>query len=520
MKLFALFLSLALLLCACTPQEPAQTDPTQNSTAPSESVSATESDTDPPTEAATETGAQLLSPDAWLITDATPLTYEEYFSEDRVYPSNGTSWLAETNAGYVVYRATLDNGSLFVHTDAAESIYVVPCEEDLSQYSLLAANGSFAYLRGKEDILMVELLAGRTYTLLQTENEYNARLQDDLVLYYSESEEDSINICRLYIPTGEKDILYTVPLEGTPESWFHFYTPESTQGNIVWYMMNPDMLTLLKQEFSDPDSKYRSDYPEFWEDPTRLYDPIGASIGRICVSIQDETGIRAFVKYNYDPKDGSLTKKTGIIDGCWYGSDWGHDHFAPEITELPAPNLLMEDWTSIAPVSPQPQSPTAEEMYAEERGQEGAYRTALYDTDSESGNLFTLKDGIATPVFGKQVAKVLNSPYYIYCITQDNTLYQVSYDGSFVQPLYTGKESLSELDYHCGILCLLDGTALIQIDVPKLQYRAVLEHSHLEGIYYFGDPTQLRLNIRGGLCLKPYLYDPATGQLTETHPIL
>lgn len=531
MKLFALLLSLALLLCACKPQEPAQTDPTQNTTAPSESVSATKTQdpTEDPTEAATETATEaateamspLLLPDAWLATDAAPLSYDEYFSVDRAYSSGKSSWLRQTDEGYVLYRAKLESGKLFVWTDAANRSYLVPCEEDLSQYYLLVSDGTFAYLRGRADILKVELLTGRAHTVLRTESEYNARLQGNHVLYYSETGEDHINICRLYIPTGEKDILYTVPLEGTPESWFYFYTPESAQGDIVWRMMNPEMLALLKQEFSNPDSKYRSDYPEFWEDPARLYGSIGASIARICVAIQDETGIRAFVKYTYDPTDGSLTKKTGIVDSCWYGSGWAHDHFAPEIIELPAPTLLMEGWTAITPVASRPVSPTAEEMYAEKPNSTGVYHVGLYKIDSEPGNLFALKDGIATPVWDKQVTGALDSKYYIYCLAEDNTVYQISYDGSFIQPLYTGKKALSKLSYYGGKLCLLDGTTLIEIDVPKLQYRAVLEHPQIKRMYYSQDSSvYLRIEIYAGLCEIDYHYDPATGQLTEDHPRL
>ena len=112
MKLFILVLSLAFLLCACTPQEPVQTDPTQNTTAPSESVSPTETEptdppTQPPTEAPTDPTPSLLRPDAWYTA---PLTFEDYFAEDRVYPSSQTRWLAETDSGHILYQLQLYNG--------------------------------------------------------------------------------------------------------------------------------------------------------------------------------------------------------------------------------------------------------------------------------------------------------------------------------------------------------------------------------------------------------------------------
>lgn len=517
MKLFALVLSLALLLCACAPQELAQTDPTQNTTAPSESVFPTEPTTQPPTEAPTEAPTDptpsLLRPDAWHVS---PLPREDYFAEDRVYSPNKTRWLAETDSGYILYQVQLYNGKLIIFTGAVAGMYHVPCKNDLSQYSLMAADGSFAYLSLQNQFARVDLVTGEMQPIPSGDG--NAVLREGRVLYYTEAEGDSIKICRNYLPEGKEEILYTVALEGTPKSWFGFTAPYRTKNALTWSMMNPEFLTQVNKELADPNSRYKEEFSEYWQDPATLWDS-GIAHYRLCHQLQDDTGIRAAVQYTYDPATDTLTQKTGIIDKCWYSSGWQHDHFAPEITELPTPIFLLGSWAAITPVSSRPQSPTADEMYAEEQSFENEQRILLHRTASQQGNLFVLKDGRATLIWDRQVQRFIASQYHIYCIADDNTVYQLSYDGSFVQPLYTGKATLSQLCYDGGKLCLMDGTTVMEIDVPKLQYRAVLEHPQIQKIYFL-DKGELRVEIYAGLCELDYHYSTVTGKVTESLPFL
>lgn len=517
MKLFILVLSLALLLCACAPREPVQTDPSQNTTAPSESVFPTEPPTQPPTEAPTEAPTDptpaLLRPDAWL---ASPLSQEDYFAEDRVYPSSQTRWLAETDNGYILYQVQLYNGKLIIFTGAVAGIYIVPCKENLSQYSLMAADGAFAYLSIQNQFVRVDLFSGEMRSIPSGDG--NAVLRDSRVLYYTVTEGDSIRICRNYLPEGKEEVLYTVDLKGTPIGWFSFAAPYRTQKALTWSMMNPEFLARVNQELADPNSKYKEEFSAYWQNPAALWDS-GIDQYMLCSKLQDDTGSRALIQYTYDPVTDILTQKTGIIDECWYGSGWQHDHFAPEITELPEPTFLLGNWAAITPVSSRPQSPTADEMYAEAQSFDNEKRILLHRGASQSGDLFSLKGGKATLIWDRQVRSFIASQYFLYCIADDNTVYQLSYDGSYVQPLYTGKAALSQLCYDRGKLCLVDGTTVIEIDVPKLQYRAVLEHPQIQKIYFI-DKEELRIEIYAGLCELDYHYSTITGKVTKSHRLL
>jgi len=518
MKLFVLVLSLALLLCACTPQEPVQTDPTQNTTAPSESVSPTETEptdppTQPPTEAPTDPTPSLMHPDAWYTA---PPTFEDYFAEDRVYPSSQTRWLAETDSGHILYQLQLYNGKLIIFTGAAAGMYHVPCRNDLSQYSLMAADGAFAYLSIQNQYVRVDLVTGEMRSIPSGGG--NAVLRDSRVLYYTQTEGDNIKICRNYLPEGKEEVLYTVALEGTPIGWFSFTAPYRAKNVLTWSMMNPEFLARLNRELADPNSKYKEEFSEYWQDPAALWDS-GIDHYRLCHQLQDDTGIRAAVQYTYDPATDMLTQKTGIIDECWYGSGWQHDHFAPEITELPEPIFLLGSWSAITPVSSRPQSPTADEMYAETQSFDNEKRILLHRGASPQGDLFLLEDGKATRIWDRQVRSFIASQYFLYCLADDNTVYQLSYDGSFVQPLYTGKATLSQLCYDRGKLCLVDGTTVMEIDVPKLQYRAVLEHPQIQKIYFI-DKEELRIEIYAGLCELDYHYSTMTGKVTKSHRLL
>lgn len=518
MKLFALILSLALLLCACAPQEPVQTDPTQNTTAPSESVFPTEPPTQPPTEAPTDPTPSLLRPDAWYTA---PLTFEDYFAEDRGYPYNQTRWLAETDSGHILYQVQLYNGKLIIFTGATAGMYHVPCKNDLSQYSLRGADGAFAYLSSiQNQYVRVDLTTGEMRSIPSGDG--NAVLRDSRVLYYTQTEGDSIKLCRNYLPEGKEEVLYTVDLKGTPMVWFSFTAPYRAKNALTWSMMNPEFLARLNRELADPNSKYKNfdnqDFTQYWQNPAALWDS-GMDQYMLYNKLQNDTGIRALVQYTYDPATDTLTQKTGIIDECWFGSGWQHDHFAPEITELPEPTFLPGSWTSITPVSSRPQSPTADEMYAEAQSFENERRILLHRGASPQGDLFLLEDGKATRIWDRQVRSFIASQYFLYCIAEDNTVYQLSFDGSFVQPLYTGKAALSQLCYDRGKLCLVDGTTVMEIDVPKLQYRVVLEHPQIQTIYFI-DKEELRIEIYAGLCELDYHYSTMTGKVTKSHPLL
>lgn len=507
-----------LILTACAPI--AQPDTT---TAPPETTAAPVETTAPEETTAPDT----LSIEDCLLDDREPLSYDEMFAEDRPFADSHFNqlplygWLYDYEGEQIYCRATKDRqaGTLIVQSDAFDEVYTVPGKEPLPPYFNLGTDGKYIYLKNEAStaIIQVQLRTGEVKELVTAENILYVYLCGRDLLYYAALEEDNISINRLYIPTMRTDRLYDnisadVPLD---DVGFLFYEPESTLGAIQWQTMTPEIMTLLKKELSDPNSRYRQfeDISGLWdkEDPLET----GHGVVWLMMRLQDDFGVRALQKCSYQPLDGTYAEEKGIVDNCWTGTGWGHDHYHPEYTTVADPVLDISEWEYF-----ESRNPSADlDFDAQEGGAYIDYEAELYFDQFGPGQLYLKKDGVFTLLSENTFTDILTTKHYIYGITTDNTLLQIHWETGKTNLLYTAKHGkLSNMAFtEEGYLFFTDGEYLIESSIVMGRYRELLKHSELSwvGIYTDG---HMYFGLRRGLAIREFIYCPVTENLAETTP--
>ena len=486
---------------------------------PSETQS-TEAPTTAPTTAPTEP-SEPETP--WLLTDRTVPSYDDFFAQNRSYGTCAScEWLTDSGT---VYSLRHDMSGLYITKNYWDAEYRIPNTEDLYDLTIIGADGQWGYLLAPNGILRLDLLTGETALLIETSTILQAELKGWDVLYYSAAAADgTVGIYRLYLPEMLRETLH----EGIPRGYnFEVYFPSSTLGTVRWFSIHPRMSQQVIEELNNPDSIYKQGTEQvsapvhLWQDTAFLQDPSipwGNDILWLCRWIQEDTGIHTWYQCTYDSIAGTLTEDTGVIDNCWFGSGYAHDHFEPEITELPDPVPAPGEWVQISDAA-LPASPTAAELYAE-----GVYdhyhadipELTIHGNPLEPHYLHARTEYTLTRLSDIPVTLAANSVHFIYCVTEDGRVLQLTHDGTVLNTLYTARGEIRAIDQANGHLYILDGDTLIDLDIPAMQYRVLLEQTDIIDIQAWEKPGQIYFCIARGLHYQQYIYHTDTNELERT----
>lgn len=496
---------------------PSSLPPTDASTAPTETnptTVPTEPTTSPPIQVSTD----------WVVENRAVIPFEERFEEDISFLGYNTSWFVNIS-GNDYYRYTLSKSDSTYPLAVKQNdsvVYQTRCDRDLTDYSPLAADGQWAYLFGDNKLIRADLLTGESTTL----EEFSANL---LQLYIWACDKDTVFICtldqdyslRYYyrdLHSDAEKTMYEGTIPVTPLEDMVFYRPGSTQAPVCWRMTNPDFYKVLKKELNDPGSPFRTNYngrySQYWE-KTESFDPSIYNTFFLSLLIQEEYDIPARVEYYYDSKAGELTPDYGIICDCERGSDKGHAPFDYEITKEEVPEIL-----DVAPVEIPNISKLTEAQAEAARDINCSYRYYYDDMYYESiyGYPASQELGIYTKLADTPISQMVLTPDYVYCITLENTVIQLSYDGSICNTIYTSDSELDSLHYGFGHLCFIDNNTIIRIDTVHGTWQPVLRTT-LKEFFVSGEYEDgVSFGVRQGMYYQRYSFCPETGELQELDP--
>ena len=317
-KIVAYILVLLLLLTACyptgIPSDSEQEDPSLQDT--------TEPWPDP-----ANRPEDVLSADDCLLTERPTLSYEEFFGEDRVYADDAffgrTDWIIPSGGEAIAFSVKIsifEDAFYIASPHFGEKRYVIPgAYAYVREYKLLSADGKYAYFQNTEEIVQLDMRTGAARQIVRCDYISNAYICGRDALYYAGGTDGKLAINRLYIPTMQLDVLYDDFPADMPygQNEFYLYKPTSTQGDVVWYCLNPAMIEELRKEIANPDSRYRTqDFAVLWETPD-LSDPtLSQERLQLCNVIQEDTGVRAILKVAHHQATGENSERLGVIDNC------------------------------------------------------------------------------------------------------------------------------------------------------------------------------------------------------------
>lgn len=532
-----LFVSVFLLLCACAQQQADQASSgpdtlsssinvTPASCAPDSRVPATSVPATAPSTAPTTAPATVPPPTEpnldWVVENREIVPFEDRFTEDVPFEVYSNSWFVQQeNNQYRKYSlAQLKNKAPLTVIYDDNAIYTLPSDRDLTNYSLKAADGQWAYFTGDNQLIRIDMLTGESTTLLEFSTEllkwYVWASGKDTACIYTLDQNYLLHYYYLDFHTGAKKDLYKDTIPATPLDDITFYRPGSTQGQVQWIMMNPDFYEVLKKELSDPDSPFRSQshygsLSEYWDYPER-YEVSIESMFWLCVPIQNHYDIPARVKYRYNPKTGELLPDYGIVCSCQRGTGQGHDHYNYEITAEDVPEIL--DVEPIAVPNLTKLTPSQAEAALNTECTCWRYSDWLY---SDFGHVqpYLEQDGVFTKIADISVTDMVIAADYAYCITPEGTIIQLSLDGHICNTIYEFETPSDFLFYWKGCLYFTDNSTIICIDTINGTQRPILRTNLME-IYINGEYDDgLYFGIRQGLYCQEYRFYPDTGVLEE-----
>lgn len=491
-----------------TPTEAPTTIPSQ----PAETTVSTEpEETTVPTE---HEQTYELTVEDWQTEEPEYLSYEDYFCVERNYAHKSDLEWIKGNKAYKL-RSWLEDPVIICYETGER--YLVPNGTLLKEYYISGADGRYAYCYNESEFLRFDLTTGQTQTLLTVKDFCGFYLRDNLVLYYATYEDNLFTVNRLYLPTMDQEMLYQQ--EG--EFWkISLARVDSTREPLVWTMMNPEMITVLKKELSDPDSPYKTDgqhdYSKYWE--MELEEGVTAFIGNypLLYEIQEGTGVPAFLKCAYDPVTGSYTEQTGIVDSCWFGSGYPHDHYASETPEVSEPEVIMSDWLDIAAAPDFALCPEA----LEKDGSEG-YQIVLVTEVDSCQYLYAKTDGDYKKIVDAPVKAAIDTTLCAIYVSMDDRVFAVSYDGTQTVELYQavhGEISDAAIGTECSRLVIQDGTTLVEIDLAQLRYRELVRHEYMKNFYIDSDYQDIMdigvyFDVYVGMYVAGYTLNFETGEL-------
>ena len=516
-KLFVILLA-AFLLSGCEQANPEETtvsttEPTTQATTAPTTVATTT-----PTTAPTEPEPTVLEPELWL-TDPQYPSYEELFSQDVPYADYTTDWIVEHEGVYREYHFESWNGKTQVCSYYSDLGYPIPNTEtfmddyDAPQY--LGSDGKYVYFYNQIDtnrVFQMELLTGKVVTLVDEEKIYTPpTLQANCVIYYTRAVGNKAEICRMYIPEQRVDVLCTVE---NAEYLFHITYPATTGGKISWYGLNPQIVAKAEALWADPNAGKiinEYDYTEVWHQFASGLEGMHQDFREMFFHhFEREIGILALERTEFDPVTGTYSKKLGTLDSCWLGSGFPHDHFNPVYEELAVPNAVMGPWQDLPGLNIQGEvsATPSEDIYVASYLVPGRKERQLF-LCKNNGDITLLLDAPYTPIKNDEKA--------VYCVTDDNTIVEVSYDGTVCNTLYSADQGTLRNFLYCdGMICFREESRVLLIDIAARQYRVLMDHPgiYLE-LWFDGNPS-FCFSLSEGLYYQQYLFNVETGTIEET----
>lgn len=513
-----MILLLAVLLAGCEQTNPEETTVSTTEPTTQATTAPTTATTTEPTTAPTEPEPTILEPELWL-TDPQYPSYEELFSQDVSYADYTTDWIVEHEGIYREYHFEAWNDSVQVYSYYSDLVYPVPNTEsfmddyDAPQY--FGSDGKYAYFYNRVDtnrIFQMELLTGKVVTLIDEEKIYaHPMLQANCVVYYARAAGDKAEICRMYIPEQRVDVLCTV--ENT-EYLFDITYPATTGGKISWYGLNPEIVAKAEALWADPNAgkiineyDYTGAWGEFASGLKGMHQDFREMFFH---DFEREIGILALERTTFDPVTGTYSKKLGTLDNCWLGSGFPHDHFNPVYEELDVPKAVMGPWQDLPGLHIQGEISAAPsgDVYAASYRVPGQKECQLF-LCKNNGDITLLLDAPYTPI--KSDGKA------VYCVTDDNAIVEISYDGTVCNTLYAAdKGTLSNFKYCDGMICFREESRVLLIDIAARKYRVLMDHPgiYLE-LWFDGNPS-FCFSLSEGLYYQQYLFNVQTGAIEET----
>lgn len=505
---------LLLMLAACTaPEQP--TEPTQPPTEP----------TTPPTVEPTVPPEEPDQPDlSWRPEQTEKLSYEEYFAEDRPY-YHSSFWLVETDGVLKGYTLKLSGDGMQVCAydsdpwDDVEGgiVHTVPDSEFLWEHALIGTNGRVACMAEYKDVMagvgvktavyLVDLVTGDREVIVQDAIITTASYCGD-VLYYAVYKDDEMQIVRHYIPTGD-ELFY--PTGQTLAPMFLFSAPVSSDSPIVWQGTTDKMTAAVMKELQNPESQYRSSDrvpPYLWEMEEPWIYAQHNPIHWLCCALQEDTGYRTLYRCEIGTDGSVISEATGIVDSCWYGSGYPHDHYNPDARAPGKPVSSIGQW--------QPFVENIRETEPETLNYElESYRDYYYQV---TGNEFTLLTETPLRSYVRIMSLGDGEHEAYYGITQDNAFIRIYADGSAPTVLYQGQGEIWTASDEETKIYLGDGDTIVELDLETQQWRTVFTHEDLSWFYCdYENENVLYIDLVSGLHIESYLYDLTTGKLTKTN---
>ena len=193
--------------------------------------------------------------------------------------------------------------------------------------------------------------------------------------------------------------------------------------------------------------------------------------------LQDEGNIRALLKCTYNLETKELTTQTGIIDNCFHGSGMPHDHYNPDITTAPEPELIMSPWADL-------QNPLPDIITTDESKVNGLLLPGV-----DSGRYLHGFDG----------KKLIDSPVSwafdagngaIYVSADKQSIFAIDYKTGESVEIYrsveggiTASDHIHSLRRDRQWLVFCDGNILVQIDLAAGKSRQLVSHPNMQHYY-------------------------------------
>ena len=550
-----LIISVFLLLCACaqnvtdqpetTPSSSVQpsskptskptstptiipTVVTQPTTTPTQPTTAPTQPTTKPTTVPTEPAGPIQLSTAW-VTDREIVPFEDRFKEDVPFGTSTDVWLAPREDGsyerYFFAKKLQSNSKWPAVAQSIDGtrtiIYEVVSERDFSDFAVRTADGRWSYLSSDCELIRLDLLTGECTTLAK-KNEDSIfwvvrACGKDTACIFELGSEYNLRVFYHDLHSEAEKVIFEGTIPAMPIIDREFSRPTSTLGTFSWDMMNPDFYAAVLEELQNPDSRFKTmldgRYSRYWNDPY-WNDPQEVIVSIFnswssCQVWEEELGIGSMIRYSYDPKTEKLTEDVGLCGYCCTFSDWGHNHYSYENTK----ECTFETVNSTPIAVPNLIKLTAEQAEVALQEERNKYVWDNQSTYSDfgygrpywkEGNVYTLLADIA-------VTDMVATADYVYCVTPDNAIVQLSHDGAICNTVYTSNKALRNIWYHKGSVYFIEDNTLIRINTIEGTCNALIksdaEEFYLTGSYMGG----LDLMLRQGLFCEGYVFDPDTG---------
>ena len=523
-KLAAIFaLILLLTACAAVPPEESTAAPTTIPAAVPTDTPTTAPATAPttaptePTTAPTEPPITELTPSMWMAEPGYP-PYEALFSQDVPYADYSFDWVVEQDGVYREYCIDSSEEGILVSSYDLDADYLVPNTKDFrgeeNDYpQFMGCDGKYAYFYNMRDtnrIFQMELLTGEVRIIVEEERIYGyPTLVGGFVVYYVRPAGDKGEVCRLYIPEGRVDVLCEME---KPEHLFGITYPATSQGKIRWHGLNPEIVAKAEALWADPNAAKvinEHDYTETWKEFASGVAGMHQDFREMFFhDLQEETGIWGLEQTAFDPAAGTYSKKLGTLDNCWLGSGFPHDHFNPVYEPLPVPQAIMGPWQEL---------PGLEIQGTPSAAKEDPFVRSYRVPGSANRQLFLQEDGKLTLLLDKAWTPIKSTETAVYCLTDENSIVELSYDGSVCNTLYAADNgTLTNFVYSGGMLCFREDSRVLLLDIAAKQYRVLMDDPEVYIELWFEGSPSFCFSLSKGLYYQQYLFDINTGAIEET----